>query len=461
MDSKLYTLSSGKHLLKVIGGAAPGIQAPIHLIAVIDTSASMLQEDRLENVKRSLHFMFPMLSAADQVSLVTFDDYAHVHVKAQTMTADGLARVQQVLGNIKVGGATNLSAGFTAAEECIGPGYKVGLIVLTDGYINRGVKEVPALINMVRRLREANPTLTVYTVGYGAEHNAELLSAAATEGTGAYSIVNNQEHVASVFGDMLGGLMTCVAQNVEVMLNEGAEPRTRFRVNGNRVHIGDIYAATEQTLLIKDLTTLKVGYLTMDGARHVLEPTAETATEAVEQEAAHTELRLRAADVLQSRRLADAETLLAELHALSEQPAWAAFVIGELAQIVAPPAIPPTPLLPPTLGHIPSSIPNFVPALFHTVSGVQQAAALGLGRGLMCTASASSDDPLNTAFIQRSTGDPTMSPPFGSMSAALPPPPLLGPALSQCFSSPTQRAVSETLRQRSGASRIVSAPVTE
>jgi hypothetical protein len=441
MDSKLYTTAPGKQFLKVRGlPSSEAANQSLHIIAVIDTSGSMAIEDRLNNVKRSLHFMFSMLSQGDKVSLVTFDDHAQVHIKAQQMTLDGMQHVQQVLAAVRLGGSTNLSAGITAAEECLVgvPATKTGLLILTDGQVNRGIKEVPALVNMVGRLRAAHPTLTVYTTGYGIEHNATLLSAMATEGTGAYSIVHNQEHVASVFGDMLGGLMTCVAQNMEVVF--AGETKTRFRVivtpdGKKRVQMGDIYADAEQVLLLETAGPVKVSYLVADGTRHEVELVAEEATEAIQTEARQTGLRLRAAEALNSGRsygLPALEALIAEVVAEAEQPAWAAFVLAELRALVAPP--------------LPAALH---PALFHTVSGIQQAAVLGLGRGLMATTSCAStveDDPLN-----RWSGDPTSSPLFAAASMAPPPP--LEPALSQCFSSPTQRQVTATLRQISAPTR--------
>ena len=470
MDSFLYTLAPGKQFLKVRGlpsgealrqntsmadASEEASPQSLHIIAVIDTSGSMSIEDRLTNVKRSLHFMFSMLSSADKVSLVTFDDHAQVHVKAQPMTLDGMHHVQQVLAKVNMGGSTNLSAGITAAEECLAgiQATKTGLLILTDGQVNRGIKDAPTLVNMVGRLRAAHPTLTVYTTGYGIDHNAALLSAMATEGTGAYSIVHNQEHVASVFGDMLGGLMTCVAQNVEIIVR--GEATTRFRVivspgGLKRVQMGDIYADAEQVLLLENATRVEVSYLTADGMRHETVLVPEEATAAVQQEARQTGLRLRAAEALERGRsygLPALEALIAEVVAEAEQPAWADFVLVELRTLILPP--------------LPAALH---PALFHTVSGIQQAAVLSLGRGLMATTSCAStvedddrwrstdDDPLNRGFIG---GDPTgfplfaaaMSPPLYVTNSARQSECQLEPALSQCFSSPTQRQVTERLRQ--------------
>lgn len=432
MDSFLYTVAPNKQFLKVCGLQNGDSNQSLHIIAVIDTSGSMEYDDRLTNVKRSLHFMFSMLSPVDKVSLITFDEHAQVHVKAQPMTLDGMHHIQQILASITLGGSTNLSAGITAAEECLIPATKTGLLILTDGQVNRGIKEVPALVNMIGRLRAAHLTLTVYTTGYGIDHNAALLSAMATEGTGAYSIVHNQEHVASVFGDMLGGLMTCVAQNVEITVS--GEAMTRFRIIVNpdglkRIQMGDIYADAEQVLLLETIAPVKVSYLVADGTRHEIVLVPQQATPEILAEARQTGLRLRAAEALNAGRsygFPALEALIAEITDEESQPPWASFVLSELRTLV----LPPLPAL------------HYAPSLFHTVSGIQQAAVLSLGRGLMATTSCAStvnNDPLNCAFIGTEPSDSSF---------------LAEPALSQCFSSPTQRQVTERLRQISGAAPI-------
>jgi hypothetical protein len=270
---------------------------------------------------------------------------------------------------------------------------------------------------MVRDLRNDYNTLTVYSTGYGLQHNAGLLTELATEGNGSYTIVHNQEHVAAVFGDILGGLLSCVAQNVEIIMPKEIRPTTRFRIieagDLKKVQLGDIYADTEQMLVIEGSGPITISYLTPSGEIKSLVPVVEEATDSISQEFVATTLRLRAADILASGRAAGTSTingLIEEIEALAVQPAWAAIVLPELESLSVPAAFIRGP----------------------TVSGMQQAAVLRMGRGLISqTVSATEDDPLNTAFI---VTDPDIMP-SGP------------PGLSQCFSSPTQRQVTGRLRQ--------------
>ena len=181
-------------------------------------------------------------------------------------------------------------------------------MLLTDGEVKKGIRDVAALTGMVRDLRASHNTLTVYSTGYGLQHNSDLLTELATEGNGSYTIVQNQEHVASVFGDILGGLLSCVAQNVEIVMPATAKPITRFRVieaaGLKRVQFGDIYTEAEQVLVIEGEGPVSISYLTVGGEARTLVPVQAEATEAVRQEGAATELRMKAADVLAAGRAA-------------------------------------------------------------------------------------------------------------------------------------------------------------
>jgi hypothetical protein len=68
----------------------------------------------------------------------------------------------------------------------------------------------------VARLVAPMPRLNVFTFGYGADHSAEALTGIAEAGRGVYYFLETTEQVATAFGDCLGGLVSVVAQNVQV-----------------------------------------------------------------------------------------------------------------------------------------------------------------------------------------------------------------------------------------------------
>ena len=402
MDATLYTLDASRALLKVRGHPST-THTPLHLITLIDVSGSMGEESRLENVKRSLHYMYPFLGAQDMTSLITFASSARIHIKAQPMTPDGLHHCQQVLNSLGPEDMTNLAGALALVGPLVAETpatHKVGMIILTDGEINQGVTDPAAIKAMVRQVRDANDSLTVFTTGYGHSHNHNLLGAIASEGNGSYTVVNNQEQVAGVFGDMLGGLISCVAQNVEVVLPSIASATTLLNVvsdaGGVRVQVGDVYAEAEQSVLlnVSPATMVKVRYYDLvdkSWTEQVMVPLE--ADEAIRAEEKAINLRIRIANFLKAPKRSEVGALIDEVAALPQPPSWASFIMDQLATI--------------------RDTGRTVPAI-----AAQQSMTLGLGRGLISVAP-SSIDPTDIPL----------------------------PQLFTCFSSPGQRQVSETISQ--------------
>lgn len=247
----------------ILRGAARTERQPIHLLFLIDTSGSMEDQDKLVNVKKSMNFILPFLTAEDQISLVTFDDAAKMYIQKSSVTPENKQALEYKIQQINSDGSTNMSEGLlTAARVFEQPATdtierKQGLIVLTDGHANVGIRDEAQLLQLVRtQILAKFPGLSLTTVAYGADHNADLLSKMSIEGGGSYNIVKNLEDVASVFGEILGGLLSISAQMVEVnfppsVVVDTIYPKEVLEGGVTRVRIGDLYAEAEQVVLFR------------------------------------------------------------------------------------------------------------------------------------------------------------------------------------------------------------------
>ncbi len=247
----------------ILKGAARTERQPVHLLFLIDTSGSMEDQNKLVNVKKSMSFILPLLTERDQISLVTFDDAAKTHLTRNAVNGENKQALEYKIQQIRTDGSTNLSAGLLTAGGIFEQGLaeaaerKQGIIVLTDGHANMGIRDEAQLLELVRtQLLTKNPGLSLTTVAYGEDHNADLLSKMSIEGGGSYNIVKNLEDVASVFGEILGGLLSISAQMVEVSFPPEVEvetvyPKEVLEGGVTCVRIGDLYAEAEQTVLFK------------------------------------------------------------------------------------------------------------------------------------------------------------------------------------------------------------------
>jgi len=101
------------------------------------------------------------------------------------------------------------------------------------------------------------PSLTLTAVGIGEGHNAPLLQQVAQIGNGSYNIVNNLEQVATVFGNIMGSVQTCVAQQVRLIVPSAATQLTKFteRIVGTNkeIVIGDVIANGELVVVLEGM----------------------------------------------------------------------------------------------------------------------------------------------------------------------------------------------------------------
>ena len=234
-------------------------RVPVHLICVLDTSCSMNYCAKLENVKKSLQFLLDFLGSRDIISVITFSTTAKTILSQECINEDSRSRISFINSE----SCTNLSAGIIEASKSLlkGTDYKQGILLLTDGLANRGIINSDDILAIVKNtIRDFNTSMSC--IGYGTDHNVDLLQSMSVVGGGSYYVVNNLEDVAKVFGDVLGGLVSCVAQQVKVILPVGTEVKSRYATNRDgsnlEIIIGDMPAGMEAIFLARIPVTFTI-----------------------------------------------------------------------------------------------------------------------------------------------------------------------------------------------------------
>lgn len=254
---------------------------PVHLCVVLDTSASMDSDNKLHNVRQSMKYMIDFLGPQDKLSIVTFSQTARVVMNALSITPEEKENIRTRISLIRHETNTNISGGIIAAQDCLinnNGEFKQGVLILTDGHANVGVTMPKDIVKLSTNLSRLFKGTSISCVGYGTDHNVELLQNISSEGGGSYYVVNDMEDVAQVFGDILGGLLSCVAQQVTVQLPAGCDVKTRYAVHDNgekgvEVVIGDMPAGMEATFIAKlekDAPVNVRGYDLLDGENTVV-----------------------------------------------------------------------------------------------------------------------------------------------------------------------------------------------
>ena len=264
MQSELHRLACGSYALRIRPTQQLEQRLPTHFILVIDTSDSMSDNNKLANVKHSASLVLHFLGQHDRLSLITFGDDATIHAHAVACSPEQKGVLLDTIDRIRTDGCTNLSAGIVRIRELLSnraadiATLKTGILLLTDGHANRGVCGADPLQSVVRQLHESYPSVTLQVVGYGTDHNGDLLKAFAQLTQGTYSIVDDREGAATVIGESLGNLFSCVAQQVSLTPGGKIELEgTQFQMGTSsgaaapRIQIGDIYEGNDTLILFK------------------------------------------------------------------------------------------------------------------------------------------------------------------------------------------------------------------
>lgn len=231
------------------------VRVPTHFVLLLDTSGSMEEKNKLQNVKRCVEILLTILNDNDKISLITFSDSSETVLKRVPADSVHKSTILSKVLSVQAEGSTNLSASIANLKSVISEDtMKTGVILLTDGHANRGVVDVPTVLEMFRTVKEQNPLLTTACLAYGSDHNAELLKAISSEGSGSYSLVTNLEDAATAIGDVFGSFISCCAQNVDLHLplTSTVEGPVPVVANGSSlcIKIGDIYSGSNTMYVV-------------------------------------------------------------------------------------------------------------------------------------------------------------------------------------------------------------------
>jgi len=159
-------------------------------------------------------------------------------------------------------GCTNLSGGITSALtqllDCASPSPVRSVVVLTDGHANRGVDGPDALVELLNGYLDGVSDVSINVMGYGENHNADLLRRISQTSTpaGSYYFIEKTEDVSAAFGDCIGGLLSTAAQNVVVRIRgTGLEvlhdKAKNVSPNCWTVNLGDMFAEEMKDLVVR------------------------------------------------------------------------------------------------------------------------------------------------------------------------------------------------------------------
>ncbi|KAI6646112.1 hypothetical protein LOD99_9463 [Oopsacas minuta] len=286
-------------------------RAAVDLVAVIDRSGSM-DGGKLDLVKKTLHFVVSQLAACDRLALIVFDDNICEIFPLTKITSINKLQIENKINSVETCGSTNLCGGLLKGIQMVieRAGDKAdvaSVLLLTDGHANVGISSQDGILRAMRtpytahalesegmdmmmpqqmstdflpntncsNIGGASPLEpadkkhpdgdfegTVYTFGFGNDHNASLLEEISNQGNGAYYYIDSLEKVPESFASCLGGLLSTVGQNITmtVEITNGcvvkeftAKNKPKYNEGRTRVEVtlGDLQSEETRDVLME------------------------------------------------------------------------------------------------------------------------------------------------------------------------------------------------------------------
>ena len=218
---------------------------------------------KLDMCKETLVVLLKELKSTDRFALTIFHHEAEVVIPLNFLVGAARDLAINRVKLIETQGCTNLSGGLTLAigelQKCTTPNPVRSVLLLTDGHANRGVSSEDGILSLAKGCLGLSKDISVNVMGYGSDHNADLLQKISqTSATaGSYYFIDTNENVSSAFGDCLGGLLSVSAQNIVMKVTgvpgvEVKHERATKLADGSgwTVALGDMFAEESKDVVI-------------------------------------------------------------------------------------------------------------------------------------------------------------------------------------------------------------------
>ncbi len=232
---------------------------PLALVFAIDVSASMWGQP-MEQVVRSIERMVELLEPTDRVGIVSFSEGAEVVAEIERLDAAARRRLAGSLRRIDPEGGTDMENGLRESLRALGPREpeeRRGILLLSDGDPTLGDRRPEALAEIAASFRAE---ATVSTLGYGEEHNEDLMRRIAVAGGGQYYYVRDPALCATELALAVGATGDAVAEGVMVDLSPergidiiriAGDVRVRKTMGSARVELPDLQPGERACLVIE------------------------------------------------------------------------------------------------------------------------------------------------------------------------------------------------------------------
>ena len=236
-----------------------------NLVFLIDTSGSMISDERLPLIQSSLKLLVKELREQDNIAIVTYAGDSRIALPS--ISGSHKAEINAAIDSLDAEGSTNGGAGLELAYQQATKGFIKGginrILLATDGDFNVGIDDPKSIESMVKKQRESGVTLSTFGVG-NSNYNEAMMVRIADVGNGNYSYIDTLSEAQKVLNSEMRQMLITVAKDVKAQIEFNPAWVTEYRqigyekrqlrvehFNNDNVDAGDIGAGKHITLLFE------------------------------------------------------------------------------------------------------------------------------------------------------------------------------------------------------------------
>jgi len=203
-------------------------KTPLFMLFTIDKTGSMEEYTKngtkmnylKQTFKNMLHY-FSRQEVDIFIRVHSFNVEVDIDIETIKVTSENLAELCSKIMNIQGESSTNIEMALENAKQTLNeyssanPGHQIAHIFMTDGNPTMGESNNEKLAELVD-----NQYVNIF-VGYGLDHNAELMKKLSEHKNADYQFVDDMENTGLVYGESVHQLLYPALKNVEIIVKNG------------------------------------------------------------------------------------------------------------------------------------------------------------------------------------------------------------------------------------------------
>lgn len=240
IEQSAHPFLQQRNLLRIalkVPATGRGAGQPLRLTVLLDTSGSMVRDDRRLAVQRALRELTTLLGPNDRVTLIGFA--RQPRLLAEAVPGDRAGSLLDLSAQTPAEGGTNLEEALKLASE-LALRHRLEraqnrIVLLTDGAANLGNANAEQLARHVDTLRQQG--IAFDACGIGLEGVGDtILEALTRKGDGRYYVIDRPETADAAFARQLAGAFRPAAENVKLQVRFNPARVGNYRLIGFESH---------------------------------------------------------------------------------------------------------------------------------------------------------------------------------------------------------------------------------